>query len=72
MGVAGSANIFKGKMSELMMFLEYVKAYLDDILILSKRNLKDHLEKLRVVLTKLQSAGLKINATKSSFCSFET
>ena len=41
------------------MALEYVKAYLDDLLIISKKTLKDPLEKLRVVLTKLQSAGLK-------------
>ena len=54
------------------MALEYVKTYLDDLLIISKSNLKDHLRKLRFVLTKLQSAGLKINADKSTFCSFET
>ena len=59
-------------MSELMMALEYVKTYLDDLLIISKKNLEDHLKKLRVVLTKLQSAGLKINATKSTFRSLET
>jgi len=55
-----------------MMALEYVETYLYDLLIISKSTLKDHLGKLRVVLTKLRSAGLKINAAKSSFCSFET
>ena len=54
------------------MALENVKTYLDDLLIISKKTLKDHLEKLRVVLTKLRLAGLKINAAKSTFCSFET
>ena len=72
MGIAGSPDIFQAKMSELMMALEYVKAYLDDLLIISKKTLKDHLEKLRVVLTKLRLAGLKFNSTKSVFCSFET
>ena len=72
MGIAGSPDIFQAKMSELMMALEYVKAYLDDLLIISKKTLRDHLEKPRVVLTRLRSAGLKINAAKSIFCSFET
>ncbi len=51
MGITGSPDIFQGKMSELMMALEYVKTYLDDLLIISKSNLKDHLKKLRLVLT---------------------
>ena len=72
MGIAGSSDIFLANMSELMMALEYVKTYLDDLLIISKKTLKDHLEKLRVVLMKLRSAGLQINAAKSTFCSFET
>ena len=70
MGVADSPDIFQGKMSELMRALEYVKTYIDDILIISKSNLKDHLEKLWVVLTKLRSAGLKINAKKIFFLLF--
>ena len=53
MGVAGSPDIFQGKMSELMMALEHVKTYINYLLIISKNTLKDHLEKLRVVLTKL-------------------
>ena len=52
--------------------ITYIRTYLDDLLIISKSNLNNHLEKLRVVLLKLQSAGLKINATKSIFGSFET
>ena len=71
MGIAGSPENFQAKMSELMMALEYVKTYLDDLLIISKSNLKDHLKKLRLVLTKLRSAGLKINAPKSTFCLLE-
>ena len=55
-----------------MVALEYVKTYLDDLLIISKSNLKYHLKKLRLVLTKLRLAGLKINAAKSTFCSLET
>ena len=59
LGVTGSPDIFLSKMSELMMTLEYVHTYLDYLLIISKGNLKDHLFKLRLVLIKLQLAGLK-------------
>ncbi len=50
MGIAGSPYIFQGKMSELMESLEFVRAYLDDLLCISKLSLEDHLEKLEVVL----------------------
>jgi len=53
MGIAGSPENFQGKMSQLMMALEYVKKYLDDLLVLSKSTFLDHLEKLRPVLIRL-------------------
>jgi hypothetical protein len=62
MGIAGSPDIFQGKMSELMESLEYVRAYLDDLLCISKISLEDHLEKLEEVLRQLRDAGLKVNA----------
>ena len=67
MGVAGSPDIFQEKMTSLMVTLEYVKAYIDDLLIISKDGFQDHLEKLEQVLIKLQKAGLKVNAAKSTF-----
>ena len=72
MGIAGSPDIFQSKMSELMATLEFVRTYLDDLLCITKGNLEDHLNKLREVLTRLQEAGLKVNADKSKFCAFET
>ena len=72
MGIAGSPKKNWSNMSELMTVIEFVKTYLDDLLIISKSTLKDHLEKLRVVLKKLWSAGFRINAAKSTFCSLET
>ena len=72
MGVAGSPDIFQSKMSELMATLEFVRTYLDDLLCITKGSLEDHLDKLRQVLTRLQDAGLKVNADKSKFCAFET
>jgi hypothetical protein len=71
MVIAGSPNIFQGKMSELMESLEFVRAYLDDLLCISKLSLEDHLGKLEVVLGQLCDAGLKVNAAKSTFCALE-
>jgi hypothetical protein len=42
-GIAGSPDIFQGKMSELMELLEYVRAYLDDLLCISTLSLEDNL-----------------------------
>jgi hypothetical protein len=72
MGIAGSPDIFQAKMSVLMVALEFVKTYLDDLLCITWASLEDHLEKLREVLTRLREVGLKINAPKSKFCTKET
>jgi hypothetical protein len=71
MGIAGSPDIFQGKMSEVMEFLEYVRAYLDDLTCISKLSLEDNLENLEEVLRRLRNAGLKVNAAKSTFCALE-
>ncbi len=71
MGIAGSPDIFQGKMSELMESLEFVRAYLDDLLCIFKLSLEDHLEKLEEVLRQLHDAGLKVNSAKLTFCALE-
>jgi hypothetical protein len=71
MGIAGSPDIFQGKMLELMESLEYVRAYLDDLLCIFKLSLEDHLEKLEEVLRQLCNAGLKVKPAKSTFCALE-
>ena len=72
MGIAGSPDIFQAKMSELMVALEFVRTYLDDLLCITKASLDDHLDHLRLVLTRLQELGLKVNAPKSKFCTQDT
>jgi hypothetical protein len=68
MGVACSPDIFQEKMTGLMEALEYVRVYIDDLLILSKGSFEeDHLSKLREVMTRLRDAGLRVNAAKSYF-----
>ena len=71
MGLAGSPDIFQAKMSKLMVALEFVRNYLDDLLCITKASLDDHLNHLRLVLTTLQEVGLKVNALKSKFCAEE-
>ena len=71
MGYAGSADIFQAEMMNLMEGLEYVRAYIDDLLVITRGSLEDHLEKLREVLRRLRDAGLKVNAAKSFFCTHE-
>ncbi len=71
MGFAGSADIFQAEMMDLMEALEYVRAYIDDLLVITRGTLEDHLDKLREVLRRLHEAGLKVNAAKSFFCTHE-
>jgi hypothetical protein len=71
MGIAGSPDIFQSKMLELMEDLEYVRAYLDDLLCISRSSLEDYLKKLEEVLRRLCNAGLKVNAEKLTFCALE-
>ncbi len=40
-------------------------------MIITMESLEDHLEKLSMVLTRLQDASLKINADKLNFCTLE-
>jgi hypothetical protein len=64
MGLCNIPDIFQEKMSTLMEDLEYCRAYIDDLLILSRGDWEQHLEHLEKVLAK---AGLKVNAKKSFF-----
>jgi hypothetical protein len=58
-------------MGTLFKDLEYVRAYIDDLLILSSSTFEDHLDKLGKVLQRLQEKGLRINAPKSTFATDE-
>ena len=68
MGLCNSPDIFQEKMGELMYDLEFTRAYIDDLLVISTGSFQDHLTKLEQVFIRLVKAGLKVNASKSSFC----
>jgi hypothetical protein len=71
MGFGGLADIFQAQMIDLMASLDYVRAYIDDLLIITRGTLDDHLSKVETVLARLRKAGLKVNAAKSFFCTHE-
>ena len=54
-------------MSKLTQDMEYVKTFLDDLLILTNKTFKEHLLKLELVLARLSTAGMRVNASKSKF-----
>jgi hypothetical protein len=62
MGLSCSPYIFQEKMSDLMQHLNFVRTYLDDLLVISCSTFEDHLEKLECVLNILSDKGLRINA----------
>ena len=67
MGLAGSPDIFQEKMSDLMRGLEFVRCYLDDVLIISTSTFEEHLSKVELCFQRIAKAGLKINPDKSFF-----
>ena len=67
MGLCNSPDIFQEKINELFAGFEEVKAYIDNLLIITKGSWEDHLQKLDRVLNKLDKTGLKVNMNKSYF-----
>ena len=53
MGVAGTPDIFQEKMSGRMETLEYVRTYLNNLIIITRSSFDDHLTKMSEVLTQL-------------------
>jgi len=51
--------------------LEFVRAYIDDLLVITSGSYEDHLAKLEEVFLKLRNAGLKVNMKKSFFARAE-
>jgi hypothetical protein len=58
-------DVFQNFMSKLVQDMEYVKIYLDDLLILTNSIFKDHLLKLEMVLARISTAGMRVNISKS-------
>jgi rRNA pseudouridine-1189 N-methylase Emg1 (Nep1/Mra1 family) len=67
MGTKVAPDIFQNVMTNLVQDMEYKKAYLDDLLTLTNNHFQDHLTKLEMVLARLSTAGMRVNASKSKF-----
>jgi transposase InsO family protein len=67
MGIKNSPDIFQSIMQDLLGDLEYVQAYIDDILITSSDSWEDHLAKCQTVLERLENAGFRANLHKCFF-----
>jgi hypothetical protein len=50
---------------------DYVRAYINDLLVKTRGNIEDHISKLETALIQLRDAGLKVNAAKLFFCTLE-
>ena len=64
-GLCNFLDIYQEIMYKLFNGLDYVRTYIDVLLIISNKSLEDHIEKLDKMLSKLKSAGFKVNAEKS-------
>ena len=64
MGVKVAPDIFQQVINNLFSDLDFVPAYLDDILITSSDSFQDHLEKLDIFLHRLTEAGFRANLRK--------
>ena len=61
MGLSISADVFQNQMTKLFEGLDFVLVYIDDVLIVTKGDFKDHLEKVDVVLTRMKKSGCNWN-----------
>eukprot|EP00957_Ditylum_brightwellii_P165064 12567034-Ditylum_brightwellii.AAC.1 len=59
MGLCNSPDIFQEKMSTFFADIEEIRAYIDDLLMITNGDWESHPEKLDEVLDRLKCAGLK-------------
>ena len=67
MGVANLPDIFQQKINDLFHIFEFIRAYIDGLLVLTKGHWTDHVHKLESMLNKLKVKWLKFNIEKSFF-----
>ena len=67
MGVSNSLEIFQERMNKMFRGFDFIWAYIDDLLIITKGDWSDYFQKLEQTLQKVKDNGLKCNIKKSSF-----
>ena len=71
MGVSVAPDIFQGRICQLFEDLEAVRAFIDDLLVVTHGDFQDHCNQLDVVMTRLEEAGLKCKMDKCFFAKKE-
>ena len=71
-GYCRFSGYFQAKMSDIMVMvaLEFVRTYLNDLVCITKSSLDDHLNHLRLVCNRLEEAVVS-QCPKSKFCAIE-
>lgn len=67
MGISTAPDEFQAVMNPVLGGLSFVRVYLDDVLIVST-TFKEYMMHLRMVLARVQNAGVIIHPKKSKFC----
>ena len=60
-------EIFHDKFKELLVNIEELKAYINNILVLNKGTFAEHGEQLRICFARIYKAGFEINSKKFIF-----
>ena len=68
MEISIAPDIFQDCIYQLFEDLETVKAYMDDLLVVTRGMYKEHLKELEIVMERLAKAGLKCKIDKCLFC----
>ncbi len=69
-GLKNSPRTFQRAMEKILGDLEFVKIFLDDVLVFSKSP-EDHMKHLDIIFTRIEENGATINQEKSSFLQSE-
>ena len=67
MGMCASGDIYQAKVEDIIGCIEGIKTYIDNISVLSKYILSNHIEQLRIIFDRLRTEGLIVNSPKCSF-----
>jgi Reverse transcriptase (RNA-dependent DNA polymerase) len=67
MGVSVAPDIFQSIMMEILGDLEFVRVYMDDILIISNGTFTKHMQQLETVPQRLEDKGFRTNVCKCFF-----
>ena len=66
-GVANLTDIFQQKINDLFHVFKFIRAYIDELLILTKRDWTDNVQKIELTLNKMREKGYKCYIEESFF-----